>query len=218
MSSHSVRTSVGLSSLPFVRRGKVRDLFEVDGDHLLLVATDRISAFDCVLPNPIPRKGQVLTQISRFWFERLGSLVANHLITADVNLFPESLRSRLTAEELESLNGRAMLVRRTEVVPFECVVRGYLAGSGWKDYLQTGKVCGHTLPEGLLESSRLPEPIFTPATKAETGHDINVSRSVMAEALGEELAGELERISLDLYRASGSSCRRVRDHNRRYQV
>jgi len=200
VSSHSVRTSVGLSSLPFVRRGKVRDLFEVDGDHLLLVATDRISAFDCVLPNPIPRKGQVLTQISRFWFERLGSLVANHLITADVNLFPESLRSRLTAEELESLNGRAMLVRRTEVVPFECVVRGYLAGSGWKDYLQTGEVCGHALPLGLLESSRLPEPIFTPATKAETGHDINVSPKVMAEALGEEQAGELERISLDLYK------------------
>jgi phosphoribosylaminoimidazole-succinocarboxamide synthase len=200
VSSHSVRTSVGLSSLPFVRRGKVRDLFEVDGDHLLLVATDRISAFDCVLPNPIPRKGQVLTQISRFWFERLGSLVANHLITADVNLFPESLRSRLTADELESLNGRAMLVCRTEVVPFECVVRGYLAGSGWKDYLQTGEVCGHSLPAGLLESSRLPEPIFTPATKAETGHDINVSPMVMAEALGEELAGELERISLDLYK------------------
>jgi phosphoribosylaminoimidazole-succinocarboxamide synthase len=200
VSSHSVRTSVGLSSLPFVRRGKVRDLFEVDKDHLLLVATDRISAFDGVLPNPIPRKGQVLTQISRFWFERLGSLVANHLITADVYLFPKSLRSRLTADELESLNGRAMLVRRTDVVPFECVVRGYLAGSGWKDYLQTGEVCGHTLPQGLLESSRLPEPIFTPATKAEAGHDINVSRSVMAEALGKELTGELERISLDLYK------------------
>jgi phosphoribosylaminoimidazole-succinocarboxamide synthase len=200
VSSQSVRTTVGLSSLPFVRRGKVRDLFEVDGDHLLLVATDRISAFDCVLPNPIPRKGQVLTQISCFWFERLGSLVANHLITADVHLFPESLRARLTPDELESLNGRAMLVRRTEVVPFECVVRGFLAGSGWKDYLQTGEVCGHKLPRGLLESGRLPEPIFTPATKAETGHDINVSRSVMAEALGEEVAGELERISLDLYR------------------
>jgi phosphoribosylaminoimidazole-succinocarboxamide synthase len=199
VSTHSVRTSIGLSALPFVRRGKVRDLFEVDQDHLLLVATDRISAFDCVLPNPIPRKGQVLTQISRFWFERLASLVANHLITADVNLFPESLRRRLTAEELESLNGRAMLVRRAEVIPFECVVRGYLAGSGWKDYLQTGELCGHKLPQGLLESSRLPEPIFTPSTKAEVGHDINVSRKVMTEALGEELAGELERISLDLY-------------------
>jgi len=200
VSSHSVRSSVGLSSLPFVRRGKVRDLFDVDEDHLLLVATDRISAFDCVLPNPIPRKGQVLTQISRFWFERLASLVENHLVTADVKLFPSSLRERLTPDELESLSGRSMLVRRTQVVPFECVVRGYLAGSGWKDYLQTGEVCGHRLTAGLLESSRLAEPIFTPATKAEAGHDINVSRNVMAEALGDDLAEKLERIRLDLYK------------------
>ncbi len=189
-----------IPELPFLRSGKVRDIYEVDRDHLLIVATDRISAFDCILPNPIPRKGQVLTQISKFWFDRFGSIVGNHLVAADAADFPSDLRSRLSTESLARLDGRSMLVVRAEVIPFECVVRGYLAGSGWKEYRQTGSVCGHRLPAGLVESARLPEPVFTPATKAEEGHDINVSIAEMAGALGESLTRRLEEISLRLYR------------------
>ena len=189
-----------LQELLFLRRGKVRDIYEVDQDHLLIVATDRISAFDCILPNEIPRKGEVLTRLSQFWFERSAGLVENHLVTIDVEQFPDALRRRLSADSLARLDGRSMLARRADVVPFECVVRGYLAGSGWKEYQQSGTVCGQPLPIGLVESSPLPTPIFTPATKAETGHDINVPIATMAAALGESLTTELERISLALYR------------------
>lgn len=186
--------------LNFLRSGKVRDIYEVDEDHLLIVASDRISAFDCVLPNAIPHKGQVLTQLSKFWFTRFAAMVSNHLVETDVEKFPAELLNRLSSESKAVLAGRTMLVSRAEVVPFECVVRGYLAGSGWKDYKQTGEVCGHKLPEGLTESAKLPEPVFTPATKAEEGHDINVSIDEMSAAIGEELAKKLEAISLRLYK------------------
>lgn len=189
-----------IPELKFLRSGKVRDIYEADEDHLLIVASDRISAFDCVLPNAIPQKGKVLTQLSQFWFNRFANIVSTHLVSADLDTFPAELRSRLSAESKAALAGRTMLVTRTEVVPFECVVRGYLAGSGWKDYQQTGAVCGHKLPAGLVEASKLPEPIFTPATKAETGHDINVSIAEMAAAIGEELTKKLEAVSLRLYK------------------
>ena len=190
--------------LPFLRSGKVRDLYEVDADHLLMVATDRISAFDCILPNAIPRKGEVLTQLSAFWFERLAGLVRHHLVTARLDHFPLPLLDRLSPESRRWLAGRAMLVRRTEVLPFECVVRGYLAGSGWKEYRETGAVCGHLLPQGLPEAAQLPAPIFTPATKAESGHDINVSVATMAAQLGTELTRSLEETSLVLYRQAAA--------------
>jgi phosphoribosylaminoimidazole-succinocarboxamide synthase len=177
-----------------MRRGKVRDVYSVDDDHLLIVATDRISAFDCVLPTPIARKGEVLTALSRFWFERLGHIVSNHLVTTEIEEMPEVIR-----QHSETLQGRSMLVRRTDVFPIECVVRGYLVGSGWKDYLRTGEVCGHRLPVGLRESDQLPEPIFTPSTKAEEGHDENISEERMREIIGEEVTTTLREISLRLY-------------------
>jgi phosphoribosylaminoimidazole-succinocarboxamide synthase len=177
-----------------MRRGKVRDVYSVDDDHLLIVATDRISAFDCVLPTPIARKGEVLTALSRFWFERLGHIVSNHLIATEVEEMPDILR-----QHKETLQGRSMLVRRTDVFPIECVVRGYLVGSGWKDYLRTGEVCGHHLPVGLRESDQLPEPIFTPSTKAEEGHDENISEERVREIIGEEVTTTLREISLRLY-------------------
>jgi phosphoribosylaminoimidazole-succinocarboxamide synthase len=197
-----------IPELTLLRSGKVRDIYEVDPDRLLIVATDRISAFDCILPTAIPHKGRVLTQLSRFWFDRFAGIVQNHLITADVDQFPAELRAKLSPSSASSvasapderLNGRAMLVRRADVIPFECVVRGYLAGSGWKDYRQSGTLCGHRLPEGLVESSKLPEPIFTPATKAERGHDINVTITHMSTVLGSELTKALEAVSLRLYR------------------
>jgi phosphoribosylaminoimidazole-succinocarboxamide synthase len=179
-------------------RGKVRDLYDagsVEGnDALLFVATDRISAFDCVMPNGIPHKGEVLTQISLFWFEKLRGLAANHLITADVARYPEPFRR---AEEL--LRGRSMLVRKARMVPVECVVRGYLAGSGWKDYRTSGSLCGIKLPAGLRESDRLPEPLFTPATKAPSGHDINIPFSEVQKIAGAPLAGRMRDLSLALY-------------------
>ncbi|MBO0797835.1 MAG: phosphoribosylaminoimidazolesuccinocarboxamide synthase [Blastocatellia bacterium] len=189
----------GIPGLKFLRKGKVRDLYDVDSDRLLLVATDRISAFDCVLPNAIPDKGRVLTQLSSFWFNRFSHLVANHLITAKLNEFPPDLL-KLVSGASAYLAGRSMLVYRADVIPFECVVRGYLAGSGWKEYRETGAICGQRLPAGLLESERLPEPIFTPATKAESGHDINIPVSEMIRSLGEDLTRELESVSLRLYR------------------
>ncbi len=183
------------STLPGLkpRRGKVRDVYDL-GEHVLLVATDRISAFDWVLPSGIPDKGRVLTQTSLFWFDLLGAQC--HLITGDVDQIDLP-----PGADRQALAGRVMLCRRARVVPFECVVRGYLAGSGWKEYQQTGEVCGVRLPPGLVESDRLPEPIFTPATKAEQGeHDENVSYERMAGDLGVELAEELRRRSLELYR------------------
>jgi len=178
--------------VPLRSRGKVRDLYEF-GDRLLIVATDRLSAFDVVLPTPIPDKGRVLTQLSLFWFERLRDVVPNHVLSSSE--FPEEL-----AAHREQLEGRSMLVRRTQPVPIECVVRGYLAGSGWKDYRVTGKVCGIALPPGLRESERLPAPIFTPATKATTGHDENISFDEAAARIGGSLVERLRAISLELYR------------------
>jgi phosphoribosylaminoimidazole-succinocarboxamide synthase len=188
-----------ITELNFLRSGKVRDIYEVDRERLLLVASDRISAFDCVLPNLIPDKGQVLTQLSRFWFDRFAHLVRNHMIAADAGEFPEELRAKLSPHALNVLDRRAMLVHRAEVIPFECVVRGYLAGSGWKEYQQTGAICGRPLPEGLVESAKLPAPIFTPATKAAAGHDINISIDEMSRSLGDDLTNRLATISLKLY-------------------
>lgn len=184
-----------IPDLKLERRGKVRDVYRVDDEHLLIVATDRISAFDSVLPTPIRRKGEVLIALSRFWFDRLGHVVPNHLVTTEVQRMPDVVR-----RHFEELNGRSMLVRRAEVFPVECVVRGYLSGSGWKDYVRTGRVCGHELPQNLPESAELPEPIFTPATKAEEGHDENISEAQVRELLGEEITVFLRETSLRLYR------------------
>jgi phosphoribosylaminoimidazole-succinocarboxamide synthase len=194
--------NVAIPGLKFLKSGKVRDIYEVDSDSLLMVTTDRISAFDCVLPNAIPNKGRVLTQLSKFWFDRFSHLLGNHLITTKLEEFPPNVLECISAKEGLSadLDGRSMLVKRADVIPFECVVRGYLAGSGWKEYRETGAICGHRLPAGLRESEKLPEPIFTPATKAEEGHDINISVSQMARALGDDLTKSLEAISLIFYR------------------
>ena len=183
-----------LDGLTLHRRGKVRDVYEVDGG-LLIVATDRISAFDYVLGSGIPDKGRVLTQLSAFWFERMGDVVPHHLITVDPDAFPTAAR-----RHVDTLRGRTMFVRRTEPVPVECVARGYLSGSGWKEYQQTGRVCGITLPPGLRESDRLPEPIFTPATKAESGHDINISEDQAGELVGRDLIARLKALTLEIYR------------------
>jgi len=179
--------------LPLFRRGKVRDTYILDDRHLLMVATDRISAFDVVLPTPIPLKGAVLTMLSRFWFEQTADLVPNHLV--EVILDPKQAAGLGDP----NLVGRAMVVRRAERVDIECVVRGYLAGSAWDEYRRTGEVCGIRLPAGLREADRLPEPIFTPATKAETGHDENISFEQMASLVGEGLARQLKDLSLKLY-------------------
>jgi phosphoribosylaminoimidazole-succinocarboxamide synthase len=182
------------SDLSLFRRGKVRDVYEV-GDDLLIVATDRISAFDYVLGSGIPDKGKVLNQLSAFWFERLARVVPHHMIAIDVERFPESARRHAA-----DLRGRAMLVRRTDPVPIECVARGYLSGSGWKEYQQSGSVCGVTLPSGLRESDRLPEPIFTPATKADSGHDVNISEDEAADLVGRDVVSRLKALTLSLYR------------------
>jgi phosphoribosylaminoimidazole-succinocarboxamide synthase len=174
-------------------RGKVRDIYEVGDDRLLIVATDRLSAFDVVLPTPIPDKGRVLTQLSLFWFEKLADVVPHHVISADH--FGGEL-----APYADLLEGRGMLVRRTEPAPIECVVRGYISGSGWKDYQKTGGICGIALPKGLRESDRLPEPIFTPSTKATTGHDENISFDETVSHIGLPLAEKLRDTSLTLYR------------------
>jgi phosphoribosylaminoimidazole-succinocarboxamide synthase len=177
-------------------RGKVRDIYEL-GDRLLIVATDRLSAFDVVLPTPIPDKGRVLTQLSLFWFEKLAALVPNHVISA-TNFSGE------LAPYVAALEGRAMLVRRTEPVPIECVVRGYISGSGWKDYQKTGSICGIALPAGLRESDRLPEPIFTPSTKATTGHDENISFDETVARIGRPLAEKLRDTSLAIYKSAAA--------------
>ncbi len=175
------------------RRGKVRDIYEF-GDRLLIVATDRISAFDYVLGSGIPDKGKVLTQISSFWFERTAHLVANHVISTNIVDYPKETRT-----ELSVLKGRSMLVRRTEPLPIECVARGYLSGSGWKDYQATGTVCGIALPAGLRESDRLPEPIFTPATKAQSGHDINISEADAAKLVDPAVLARAKELTLRIY-------------------
>jgi phosphoribosylaminoimidazole-succinocarboxamide synthase len=182
------------SNLKLANRGKVRDIYEV-GEYLLIVATDRISAFDVVMDDPVPDKGRILTQISIFWFEKLSSIIDNHLITADPDEYPESCKPYR-----DHLIGRSMLVHRAEPLPAECVVRGYLSGSGWLEYQAQGRISGISLAEGFKESSQLPEPIFTPATKAAPGtHDENISFEEVARILGEDTARELRTISLELY-------------------
>ena len=187
-------TETDLKGVKLLHRGKVRDIYEVD-DMLLIVATDRISAFDVVLPNPVPDKGRILTQISLFWFNMLSDIVPNHIIASDVKEFPEIL------QPFESqLQGRSMLCRKAEPLPIECIVRGYITGSGWKDYQKSGQVCGIKLPEGLRESDKLPEAIFTPSTKADVGqHDENISFQAASGSIGGETAEKVREISLKLY-------------------
>ncbi len=194
MTASSIISTSEIAELRLLHRGKVRDVFEIDDKHLLLVASDRISAFDCVLPTLIPRKGKVLTQLSTFWFHQLAKIVENHLITTDLDQMPEFLRDH------EDLRGRSTLARRTQVFPVECVVRGFLEGSAWKDYLATGSICGHELPPGMQQCEMLPEPIFTPATKASTGHDENIDFDFFCDLVGPETGRRLRDISLKLYK------------------
>jgi phosphoribosylaminoimidazole-succinocarboxamide synthase len=191
--ANRVCVQTNLKEFPLYRRGKVRDIYEV-GDRLLMIATDRISAFDVVMPTPIPMKGAVLTQLSRFWFGRMEGLVPNHLVTADADDFPPGLR-----EHRGLLRLRSMLVVKAEIFPVECVARGYLSGSGWKEYRESSSVCGIRLPAGLRECERLEQPIFTPATKAESGHDLNISFDEMVRIVGREHAEQLRDLTLRLY-------------------
>jgi phosphoribosylaminoimidazole-succinocarboxamide synthase len=196
-------TTTNLPGVELVARGKVRDVYSV-GDNLLIVATDRISAFDCILPQGIPGKGRVLTAMSLFWFDLLRDVVPNHLIATDVDAYPAHLH-----QFRDQLEGRSMYVKRCRMEPVECVARGYVSGSGWKDYQRTGAICGIPLPSGLLESDRLPEPIFTPASKAQTGHDENISFKEAAAVIGLETANTLRDLTLRIYaRASehAASC------------
>ena len=188
-----VLTSTNLPGFERLSTGKVRDIYGV-GDDLLIVATDRISAFDCVLPQGIPDKGRVLTRMSLFWFDYLKDVVANHLITAEVDEYPEPLR-----KFRDQLAGRSMLVKRCRMEPVECVARGYISGSGWKEYRAWGTVCGIALPAGLRESDKLPQPLFTPATKAETGHDENVPFQAVVDLAGQETAERLRDLTLRIY-------------------
>lgn len=187
-------THTNVKELALVHRGKVRDVYEIDGKRLLLVATDRISAFDCVLPNPIPYKGAVLTALSVFWFEHLGHLTGHHLITSDFAQMPEMI------QQYAELRGRSILTKKTKVFPVEAVVRGYLEGSGWKDYKATGKICGHKLPEHLRQCEKLPEPIFTPATKAAAGHDENITEIKFEKIVGAEAAAKISSLALKIYK------------------
>lgn len=196
MSPVNTISETNINELSLVHRGKVRDVYELDENHLLLVATDRISAFDCIMPTQIPNKGEILTAISVFWFEFLSDITAHHLITTTFNEMPEIVRRH------EELRGRSTLVKKTEVFPVECVVRGYLEGSGWKDYQSTGEICGHKLPPNLRQCERLPEPIFTPATKAKEGHDENISEIRFAEIIGAETAEKLKNLSLEIYKTA----------------
>jgi len=195
----SVLLQTDFAGLELYASGKVRDLYRVDNERLLFVATDRISAFDYVLASGIPGKGRVLTQLSLFWFDFLAEIVPNHLLTAEVNRYPASLRPYG-----EQLQGRSMLVVRADMIAIECVVRGYLSGSGWKEYQQNGKVCGIELPRGLRESDKLPEPIFTPAIKASSGHDENISFDEMAQRAGPKLSEQLRELSLKIYRKAAA--------------
>ena len=182
-----------LSGIKFHGRGKVRDIYDL-GNSYLFIATDRLSAFDVVLPTPIPKKGYVLNQMSRFWFDFFSELVPNHVISLDVDDYPDQVQ-----EFREQIEGRSMLVKRAEVFPVECVVRGYIAGSGWKDYQKSGSVCGIALGDGLNESDKLDEPIFTPSTKAVTGHDENISEAQAADIIGMEAIGKLRDLSISIY-------------------
>ena len=180
-----------------IARGKVRDIYDA-GEHLLFIATDRISAFDVVLPNGIPHKGEVLTKLSMFWFDFLKDVVPTHFVTADVDEYPENLRAYK-----DQLDGRSMLVKKLDMAPIECVARGYISGSGWKEYQQTGEVCGVKLSAGLRMNGLLPEPIFTPATKAESGHDENITFERAAGIVGEDLCAQLRDLTLDIFSRAG---------------
>ncbi len=199
----SVLLRTDFPDLKLFASGKVRDVYSLDKEHLLFVATDRISAFDYVLATGIPHKGRVLTQISLFWFDFLRDIVPNHLITADVDEYPAAAR-----KYSDQLGGRSMLVKKADMVPVECVVRGYISGSAWKEYKSTSRVCGIQLPAGLKESDKLPEPIFTPATKATTGHDENIPFEKMEEIVGSELSGKLRDITLRIYQKAADHARK----------
>ena len=195
-------TALLQSSLPFpVRRGKVRDVYDL-GEHLLIVATDRISAFDCVMPNGVPGKGKILNQLSLFWFRRTESIIAIHLVATDVTDFPQAVRSFG-----DQLVGRSVLVKKTKVIPVECVARGYITGSGWSDYLKTGATSGVKLPPGLKQCQQLPAPIFTPATKAESGHDENLAFDAMTQQLGSAVSNRLKEVTLSLYTSAAAYAR-----------
>ena len=198
----SVLLHTDFPDLELFASGKVRDVYRLDADRLLFVATDRISAFDYVLATGIPHKGRVLTQISLFWFDFLKDIAPNHFITADVDKYPAPLR-----KYADQLRGRSMIVTRGDMFPVECVVRGYLSGSGWKEYKASGKVCGIDLPAGLKESDQLPEPIFTPATKETTGHDINISFEEMCKLVDPEQSRQLRDISLAIYKKAADYAR-----------
>lgn len=188
-----------IRGLTLFNRGKVRDVYDA-GQHLLIVATDRLSAFDVVMPNPIPDKGRILTQISLYWFRQLADIVPNHLVAVDIKDFPPPCQ-----EYAEILTGRTMLVKKAQPLPVECIVRGYLSGSGWKEYQRTGAVCGINLPQGLSESAKLSEPIFTPSTKAEAGtHDQNISLSEVQNLIGQDRATRVQHLSLQLYKRASS--------------
>jgi phosphoribosylaminoimidazole-succinocarboxamide synthase len=195
--NNAVLLQTDFPQLELYASGKVRDLYVVDNGHLLFVATDRISAFDYVLATGIPEKGRVLTQMSLFWFDFLNNIVPNHLATADVRQYPEELQVYA-----KQLRGRSMLVVRADMIAIECVVRGYLSGSGWKEYKSSGSVCGIALPPGLRESDKLPEPIFTPATKAVSGHDENISFDHMVQLVGRELSEQLRDLSIKIYKTA----------------
>ncbi len=198
MKAPPVVTSLQLAGIPHVRSGKVREVFDA-GEHLLFVATDRISAFDCILPTGIPWKGHVLNQLSAWWFQHLRGVTPNHLVSTDPADFPAAAR-----EQAALLRGRSMLVRKTRVVPIECVARGYLVGSGWKEYQATGQVIGHQMRQGYRMADRLDAPIFTPARKAETGHDENISFDQMVQEVGADLAGRLRELTLTLYQRAAA--------------
>ena len=198
----SVLLQTDFSELTLHASGKVRDIYQLDDGRLLFVATDRISAFDYVLATGIPNKGRVLNQISLFWFDFLSEIVPNHLVTADVNRYPQVLQ-----KYADQLRGRSMLVQRAEMFPVECVVRGYISGSAWKEYKATGTVCGIELPAGLRESEAFPEPIFTPSTKATNGHDENISFSKMCELVGSETASTLRELTLRVYKKAADYAR-----------
>lgn len=190
---HAVRET-NIETLNLIKRGKVRDIYDL-GDCLLMVATDRISAFDVVMPNPVPEKGKILTQISLFWFEIMKPFLPNHVISANVDDYPEICRPYS-----DILRSRSMLVKKAEPLPIECIVRGYISGSGWNDYQMSGNVCGIKLPEGLKESDKLPEPVFTPSTKAESGlHDVNIDFEKTVEKIGKPLAEKVRTLSLEIY-------------------
>jgi phosphoribosylaminoimidazole-succinocarboxamide synthase len=182
-----------LPGITLIKRGKVRDIYDME-DHLLIVATDRVSAFDVVLPDGIPGKGRVLTQISLHWFQQMEDIIQNHIIASHIEDFPEKLK-----KYADVLKDRSMLVKKAKPLPIECVVRGYLSGSGWKSYKEGGSVCGIQLPEGLVDSSKLQEPIFTPSTKADEGHDVNITLKEAQDTVGEEIANTLKDISLRIY-------------------